>query len=163
MNKETLDRLMIDRAVGALDSDVEDLLDDYLERTGVAAEQYSSTHEVVRLSRNLLQMEEETALPAFRVPKPIRNRRRRFIVLQAAGVAAMLMIGFFIGRGLSAGNGSMPKRSVVVTVTSSQPASDSGIWSIDCTRLRSMPVRPSRWKWTSPIRQPELVNEGELL
>ncbi len=163
MDKETLDRLMIDRAVGALDADVETLLDTYLEQAGVSAEQYSSTCEVIRLSKDLLKTEGESVLPAFRGPKSVRNRQRQFVILQTTGIAAMLLIGFFIGRGRVADNEPVLKCPVVVSVASAPSDSDSGIWSINRFRKLSTSHRRSTWKWTSPVRQPEPVNPGELL
>lgn len=163
MNKETLDRLIIDRALGALDPDVETLLNDYLERAGISSEEHCLTHEVVRLSRNLLRTERDAALPAFRIPTPVRDRKRRLVVLQAAGVAAMLMIGFFFGRGYSGGSEPVSKRPLVVAVANEPSASGPGIWSINRYRKLSTSHRPASWKWTSAVRQPELVNQGELL
>ena len=161
MDKETLDRLLIDRALGALEPDVKELLDAYLQQAGVSADPYSETEDVVRLSRNLLKTEGEAVLPAFRGPKSVRNRQRQFVILQTTGIAAMLLIGFFIGRGRVADNEPVSKCPVVVSVASAP--SDSGIWSINRFRKLSTSNRRSTWKWTSPVRQPEPVNPGEIL
>jgi hypothetical protein len=164
MDEEILDRLMIDRAVGALDPDVEALLADYLKQAGISEEEPSLTCEVVRLSRNLLKTEEGAVLPRFRISQLVRKRHRRWVVLQTASVAAMLMIVFLMGRRHVVDNGPVPMRPVVTSVVTDPSTSGSGIWSINRFRKLSPSYRSSsRWNWTSSVRQPEPVSPGELL
>jgi hypothetical protein len=91
--------------------------------------------------------------------------RRRIRLLQPLGIAAALIVCFMLGRQF-AGIHSEPvvPRPVVAVSGSDYPKRPpSGIWSF---RREPVPVgrpeRTSRWKWTSPVRQPELLKQGEL-
>lgn len=164
MDKEIIDRLIIDRAVGVLDPDVEALLGDYLARNREIEERYLVTAEVIELSRTLLRSEDKTMLPDFRVPHQFEARRRRILPLQMVGIAAALLACFFMGRQFPNDGLPVSRPSIAFNVTAEQSTPKEGMWTIARSRMRpKAPIRATSWKWTSPVRQPEPVNEGELL
>jgi len=164
MDNEILDRLLIDRAVGALDPDVETLLDDYLARNREIEERFLETAEVVKLSRTLLRSEGNATLPAFQVPHEFRSSRRRILPLQIVGAAAALLVSFFLGRQYPDNELPQSRQSIAVSVPVETHPPSEGMWTITRTRLSpKRPIRTTYWKWTSPVRQPEAVNQGEVL
>jgi len=164
MNKEVIDRLIIDRAVGALDPDVETLLDDYLSQHQEIEDRFRATAEAVQLSRTLLRSEGDAPLPAFRMPDEFRSERRRIAPLQIVGIAAALLVCFFMGRHFPGNDRPVTRQSIAENTVDGQLKVNEGMWTIARTRMRPKPpIRSTSWKWTSPVRQPEPVNKGELL
>jgi len=163
MDHDTLDRILMDRAVGELDADVEALLDDYLERNPAVQERYLETIETVRLSRSLLRSEDREGLPAFQVPREFVVSRRRMITLQTVGMAASLLICFFMGRQFADDTKPIVRMPIVAQNASERLESTKGIWSLSRYRMDSKPVRESSWTWSSPVQQPKPLNQGELL
>jgi hypothetical protein len=108
MNAETLDRLMMDRALGAMEGDVAALLDAYLEASPQAAARARQTRETVDLARRALGSPgagdaPPPAYPRLRVQAAARARRRRGLLKQAAALAAVLVIGAALGALVSSG------------------------------------------------------------
>jgi len=164
MDKEVIDRLMIDRAVGVLDPDVEELLRDFLARNRDIEERYLATAEVIELSRTVLRSEDKTMLPDFRVPQEFEARRRRIVPLQIIGIAAALLACFFMGRQFPNDGQLVSRPAIAFNVAAEQSTPKEGMWTIARTRMQpKAPIRSTSWKWTSPVRQPEPVNKGELL
>jgi hypothetical protein len=163
MDNETLDRLMIDCALGALTPEVEVLLGDYFARDSDAHKQFMATREAVRMSRDLLRTEDVIGtLPFFGASNLMRVRRRHRMVLQGVGLAAALMTCFFMGRNFSERDRPERRPSIVSHVTAEPPASSPGMWSIASVQSPLKPIRTTHWKWTSPTRQPERITQGEL-
>ena len=157
MNKETLDALLIDRALGALSPDTEALLDAYLEHDPDTTIRMEQTLDSVNLARMALQDETPAPLPVFNAPRLVRRRRQIRYTLQAAGMAATLMIGLTLGINFPDTSGTVPPQLASVV-----PEAGSGIWAMAPNRLEKKTVRPARWKWHSPVQHPERINEGEL-
>jgi len=164
MDEEVIERLLIDRAVGALDPDVEALLCDFLAGNREIDERYLATAEVVELSRTLLRSEDKATLPEFRAQHDFGAQRRRIVPLQIVGIAAALLVCFFMGRQFPNDDLPVSRPSIAVHVDAAQSKPSEGMWTIARTRIRpKAPIRSTSWRWTSPVRQPEPVNEGELL
>lgn len=161
MNEDILDRLMIDHALGALEPDVEALLSDYLSKEAGTQSQFSSTHEVVQLTKELLRTDVNAGAHVFREPKRRRTELRRFILIPAIGAAAALMIIFTGMQDETEHSPAKKKQTVAVVVPNVEPSAGSGIWSTVERWETPRPRRTSRLKWTSPVRPPQLINEGE--
>lgn len=163
MDHDALDRLLMDRAVGELNADVEALLDEYLERHPATQEHYLETVETVKLSRSLLRSEDREGLPAFQVSREFVVSRRRMTTLQTVGMAASLLICFFMGRQFAENKKPIVRTPVVAQHMRERSESTTGIWSLSRFRTDSKPIRESNWKWSSPVQQPKPLNQGELL
>lgn len=159
MDKPTLDALLIDRALGALSAETEALLDAYLEKVPELAAERDQTRTAIDLAREVFHAESPVQLPEFRAPARLHRRRLHRYSLQAAGMAAALAIGFFIGQyHMDSAPGSVP--AAMHADLESEPAHEAaGIWSITPDRLRSTPGKASRWKWHSPVQQPQFITQ----
>jgi len=163
MNRETLNALLMDRALEALPSDTEMLLDAYLEQNPEAAAELEQVCEVVGLAKQVLKSEHPVSLPEFRIPLQIRRQKQRRYLSQAIGMAASLMMGLWIGhKVLITPPAPMPLTAVIEEAKPIQGNKHSGIWSMAPERHRKTSVRPSRWKWTSPIQKPKYLNQGDF-
>ena len=159
MDKEILDRLLMDRALGALEPDVEALLEHYLAQHPDDSVRCRETEDLVSLSRDLLRSTPPQSLPAM-TSVPLRRMKR----LQPLGIAAALLVCFMMGRKFAGVqlDPVVPHPVVAVSGLEHPKESLSGIWSLrrETVQVRR-PERSSRWKWTSPVRQPELLKQGE--
>jgi anti-sigma factor RsiW len=116
MNDETIERLIMDRALGALEDDVAALLDAYLKADPRAAERARQASETVDLARRVLAAPASGESPAPPFPRlwieaAERRRRRRRFLKQAAALAACLVIGVALGTLLFGGRASLPVSS----------------------------------------------------
>ncbi|MBN2685505.1 MAG: hypothetical protein JXR40_09525 [Pontiellaceae bacterium] len=162
MNEDILDRLMMDHALGTLEPDVEALLNDYLSKHADMRSQSSSTQEVVQLTKELLRTEESAVGHVIREPHCRKVLLRRLILLPAIGVAAALMIIFTSMQDNSEHPPTKKKQTVAAVVPRVETSAvGSGIWSTAERLETPKPRRTSRLKWTSPVRQPQLINQGE--
>jgi hypothetical protein len=101
MNREVLDRLLADRALGALEPDVCELLNAWLDHDADAdkrAREFSLATDLA--SRALGTVADETPLPPF--PATLlahaeRSQRRLRIITRAASLAACLLLGITVG------------------------------------------------------------------
>ena len=159
MNNETLDALLIDRALGALPPDTEALLAAYMVQHHGRAADLERTLNAVGLVRNALKEEGSAPLPDFRAPRTVRQQKQHRYTLQAAGMAAMLAIGLTFGRYLFDAPNNLQTHPIdVAVITEPTPIAQNGIWSITPARLERKAARASRWKWNSPVHQPERLN-----
>jgi hypothetical protein len=107
MNRETLDRLLVDRALGALDADSCELLAAYLVHDGDAAKRAEEFALAAELARGALGAACDSPLPdgephlppfpAARLARVERSRRRLLIITRAASLAACLLLGIAVG------------------------------------------------------------------
>jgi hypothetical protein len=162
MNSETLDRLLIDRATGALTPDVEALLEAWLDREPGLASQAAETAETVRLARQVLLPPREAELPPLKVePIPFAaNRSRRDLAYAlAACFTAGLVAGLLVMRGMPAAS---PRPSVVALNPPLPPpaAASSQFWSVQnlLSANRSAPAAAGpQVIWDSPVRKPRII------
>ena len=106
MNTETLDRLLMDRALGALPPDADALLAAYLDHDSASATRAQEFDAAAAAARRLFQQPASAGLPAFpalRIHKVEQARQRLRIVRHAAGLAAALVLGLGLGIGFSSG------------------------------------------------------------
>ena len=89
MKPDVIERLLLDRALGRLDPDVDALLADYLVKDASAATQAQELQEVVHLASEAVRQ------PALAVepPNPIRRLVWRHRAEQALALAASFVIG----------------------------------------------------------------------
>jgi len=98
MDSETLDRLMLDRGLGALPPDCEVLLVAYLETRTKAAAACREIQQTVDLARRALAEGPAQSLPAFPADRLMRARQSywvRRVAKGVVGVAASILIGFW--------------------------------------------------------------------
>ena len=167
MDADTLERLMIDRAMGALPADTEALLAAYLEHQPQATTQGKALDQTVSLARQTLDAAPpEAALPPFPVSRLARARRMRRLRL-AAALAACVLIGFGLG-----GFGPQPLPPAppevaqpVATMAIRPPTETIGsidratFWSARAWRERATRDRPSphrRVIWDSVVKWPRI-------
>ena len=174
MDADTLERLIMDRALGALPADTEALLAAYLEHQGQATTQAKGFDQIVSLARQALAAAAPpaAALPPFpkaKFARAQRMRRLRLAAVQAAALAACVLVGFSVGGfgshrpspSLPAPGGAQP----VAIVTIRPPAETSGstdrsaFWSAQAWYERSTRDRPSperRLIWDSVVKWPRI-------
>lgn len=100
MNPETLDRLLMDRALGGLSPDVEALLDSWLARNPDAAARARDYDSAAGAARQVLAINRDAMLPPLRIEQVRRlerTTRQLRIVRNIASLAAVLVIGVAIG------------------------------------------------------------------
>ena len=100
MKQEILNRLLIDRSLGALAPDVAALLEAYLEREPADSEAAAEIEESVRLARKALEGGPAVQLPPLKMlplpeQPPAEHRRRR--AWWPAELAAALVLGIGLG------------------------------------------------------------------
>lgn len=136
MDTETLERLATDRALGAMNADVEELFDACMRRDAAASRVADETRRTVEIAREAMREHPPSSMPAFPLEgfKQIDRWRRRVAAMgYAAGLAACLIIGIFIGRPSSPG--ATPRPVVHVSPPAAVPvvqrADEDGFWSIE--------------------------------
>lgn len=162
MDKQVLDRLMLDRSLGALNADVEQLLKAYLAAVPDAAavadgEQYART---VEAARQAMAARSKPAVPALKLHVPARYGLWR----SAMAAAAALVIGVALGAlGLGqrqahgpqeANNPAPPAASQIVQLARADAADH--FWSARrLSRQASGVQKMDTVNWTSPLRGQE--------
>jgi hypothetical protein len=168
MDQETLDRLLIDRELGALAPDAAVLLDAYLERDAQAAKRAREFGEAGDLARQALEADEPAVIPDF--PRRVLSqkyvsRRRWRVVGQGAALAACLGFGIWLGgtgSGRELGMSGGGQTPVVISVSRSEPPETSGddtrFWSarrLYRNAAESKPNPAKRFIWESPVSKPK--------
>lgn len=178
MDRETLERLLIDRSLGALDADGTALLEAYVAIDPGAAALERQIKETTELARRALQSGPVAALPEFPADQMLRaNRRQRSqrILRTAAAAAACVLIGLGVGALLFRGERPVARpasSSVAVSETADErneivavPAGGGpvdgalGFWSerrLSERHDRSRPAESVRVVWTSPVASPAI-------
>lgn len=173
MDAETLERLLMDRALGGLTPDVEALLDAYLERDSHAAARAAEFQAAAIAARRVLSTGSSAALPPFpavRLEHIGHVRRRLVLVRNVAGLAAALVLGVGLGAayfrhvGERAGGavplpGAAPAKVVAVASTVTPSRGSADFWSAQrlYEQMRSVkrPETP-RVFWSSSVQLPRL-------
>jgi hypothetical protein len=179
MKTETLDALLIDRALGALSPEVAELLENYLIQNPDAARQASSLLSTVQLARTAVATPSllKNRLPSLnRVRRALAVQRSRNFVWQMSKLAACVALGLTIGLagrfgGTSDGTPNAAAVSVRPAAGSVEPpaaAGRNGFWSLanfapdkaeHATAAAGLESR-YRLHWDSPVKMPHL--EGNL-
>ncbi len=171
MNHETLDRLLVDRALGGLEPDIRELLDAYLDCTPDAAARAQEFAAATDLARRALgEVGAAPALPPFpavALAAAARARRRMVIIGRAASLVACLLLGVAVGAwavrpaapGPAAGGPPPTPGAHVPVFVRAETSADGGFWS---TRrfyeemVERKPARAPQVEWFSPVCQPRI-------
>jgi anti-sigma factor RsiW len=152
MERDVLERLITDRALGGLSGDVEKLLEAYLAREPAHVRMVEETMQTVELARHAMRGPLPSSMPAFPVAgfaQIERWRRRVRQVGLVAGLAACVVLSFWIGRFSIVRQAATPSTIAVPTVksdsTSSPPTmlargtktSEDSFWSYEGIRARA--------------------------
>jgi hypothetical protein len=148
MDSEMLEKLLMDKALGAVSPEVGALLGAYLEGDARARKEAVAIDGVVGLARKAVGGGAELkAAPAFRADE-VRTVRRRRVIGRigaiAAGMAACLTVGFVLGAFRTRGGAQVGTVPVVAQVAGEVRMEDSktDFWSVE--RLRAMAKRNER-------------------
>ncbi len=174
MDAETLERLLMDRALGALSPDADALLTAYLEHDAEATERSREFAAAATSARHVLRRAAPATLPPFPAAgvQQLEQARRRLVwVRNAASMAAALVIGVGLGAWLTKqmpADGRTDVKPVVVEFVAKLPVAEpepaaNRFWSTQ--RLyeqarRTKRVEAARVIWDSPVLKPRL--RGEL-
>ena len=183
LNPETLERLLIDRALGALSPDVEALLASHLEGDRSASEDTQQLAVVVETARRALQGDAPKLppFPAEQLRRAQQRRRRAVVAGGGAAFVAAVAAGLVLGAMLFSRppHADAPKSavgrptSVVLTVdpeaggsdesaSEPPPAVSDGFWSMRRWRERAASARhgeTSSVRWDSPVKRPRFRGE----
>ena len=170
MNAKTLDRLLIDRALGSLSEDVAALLTAYLEQHPEASRRGGEFEDAATAARQVLRQPSSATLPPFptaAVQRSEQHRRRLTWARGVSGLAASLLAGVGLGSWLLApsatptsrhGPGDEPRGVAAVAVA--MPAAQSAdFWSTDSLVRRARRAgheHPVAVVWHSSVMQPNL-------
>ena len=179
MKTETLEALLIDRALGALSPEVAELLENYLIQNSDAAQQANSLASTVQLARTAAAGPNASTSPLpplERVRKALTVQRRQAFAWQLSKLAACMLLGLTIGLvsrfgGNPAGgpNASAAMvRSLATNDAANAVGNRNGFWSLaNFTPGKSEHATASvrldsryRLRWDSPVKMPHL--EGNL-
>lgn len=165
MDTETLDRLLMDRALGALSPDVETLVAAYLQHDENAAQRAREFGSAADAARDVLRESATVALPPFpavRVQALERARHRLVWVRNAAGLAAAVVIGVGLGFGLAPRPPVERPASPPSALYAAAPPG-RGFWSVSNLVNEAQAARRSpqaRVMWESPVALPKLRGES---
>lgn len=164
MNAETLDRLLLDRALGALTPDAAALLDAFLREHPeqlAAARRLDATTDLARKAL-AAPLTLDAKLPAFPRERIEAAQRRSHAAGWARGglaMAAALLLGFSAAWILLPRPPQSPPQIVDSTPRPrASTAPPPGMWSVERLRDRVQQGRtnvvPARLTWTRPGRRP---------
>jgi len=173
MDREALDRLLLDRSLGALSSDVEALLAAQIETDPSAQQRWSEYASVTTAARQVLHSNTVSSLPPFpsaRIQGLERTRRQLVLFRRVAGLAAALVVGTVLGSWWvrPAAPALQPdKRPAFVHQASGDTeragrSEKSDFWSIrrlHQTAQASARDGATRVIWDSPVSRPRIGGE----
>ncbi|HOB76342.1 MAG TPA: hypothetical protein PKG54_17665 [Phycisphaerae bacterium] len=173
MDSTTLERLLMDRALGQLSPDTEALLAAWLAEHPAARTLGEEIELTVAAARNTLTAGPAIPVPSFPAAEIVRRAGRSWSMWRMAGKAASLAACVLLGIGLHAlwnseASPHAPHIEPLQLVENSAPAPlppvaapspESGFWSAN--RLREQvrqrrPERGTRVIWDSPLSMPRL-------
>jgi hypothetical protein len=179
MKTETLEALLIDRALGALSPEVAELLENYLIQNPDAAQKANGLESTVQLARTVAAspvMSMGALPPLGRVRKALAVQRRHAFLWEFGKLAACVLVGLAIG--LASRFGGRPDGaldtsvalvgSVAVNDAAKAEEDRNGFWSLanlasEKSSQAAAGVRLEsryRLRWDSPVKMPHL--EGNL-
>jgi hypothetical protein len=177
MKTETLEALLIDRALGALSSEVAELLENYLIQNPDTARQANSLLSTVQLARTAMATPsplKNCVPPLDRVRRALAVQRSRRFLWQMSKLAACVALGLAIGLAARSGgrSGGMPNAAAVAVrpaAGSVEPAAGRNrFWALanfapdKAEHATAVDGPDSRYRlhWDSPVKMPHL--EGNL-
>lgn len=170
MKPETLEQLLIDRALGTLPADVGELIEAYLRSDSTAARAAASFTDTARLAREAIGVAESRTpeFPAERVRSAAAGRRMMNRARFGLSMAACVVFGLGAGWLWFASDAGRPEArrvspaapvEVVSLAASRERDTPHGIWSVDRI-LRNVGAKSMRGEaisklvWSSPIERP---------
>ena len=170
MKPETLESLLIDRALGGLPPEVDELLAAHLRLVPAAARQADGLAATVRRAREAVAAPATTPqrpLAVARLQAALRTQRWRALAGEGLRLAACVALGLAIGwrghavrRPVPPAAAPLPARSA--TVPAAPPPAD--FWSLaklETVQRRLPPPQANaadryRLRWDSPVKMPSL-------
>ncbi len=171
MDTQTLERLLMDRALGVLPADVEALLAAYLEQEPSAAQRAGEFARAAAAARRLLHSDAPASLPPFpavRIRHLQRTRRQLRWIRTLGGLAATVVLGVGLGvmfrdwRASPPLPAGLPGASQERQYAGAALLRSEGFWSVSRLHAwarRSDPSRTSNWSWKSTVSRPKLGGE----
>jgi hypothetical protein len=172
VDREALERLLIDSALVALPADSEALLRAYLAADADAAATAKRFDLTADLARRAMHDGRQAALPPFPLEGLVRaERRHRWAVglRTGFGLAACLALGLGLGSVLFRGQRNVAPPGLGGEVQIAQAGPDrtesrpsmavSGFWSTERLKKQAVVTEPSqtpRLIWDSPVARPRL-------
>ncbi len=177
MKTETLEALLVDRALGALPPEAGELLEAHLACDPEAARQAAGMEETIRLARQAVALPRPLPAPPLSCAQlrgKLKARRRRALAWELSRLAAAVLFGLTLG--WHARNGGAPSRAAALAphagpgrpavVADHEKPLDSagGFWALS-RFLAAQQARPtaggrrcgqSRLQWESPVKIPHL-------
>ena len=165
MDRETLDRLLMDEALGALPADVASLLAAYLERDPAGAARAREFAAAASAARRVFQQPLPTLLPPFpgREFRNVEQAQRRVRALRyVASMAAVLVVGIGLGLVFPRGPAVEPTPRIVLPPPGPVVAADEpepGFWSTqrlyeNARRTQRVETPPLIWDSTTSLPRP---------
>jgi hypothetical protein len=161
MDQATLERLMLDEALGALPADVSSLLAAYAQTLPGGGERLAVWQQVAATAKAAMPAEPAAVLPPFPARNLVSNPWRIGPVGLAAAAAALL-IGVGIGLWTPRRPAAAPQVAIVPQSIVAETPSNGGVhdfWSSQRLLASAMEEKhtPSAaWRWSSPVSEPEM-------
>ena len=155
MNSDCLQRLVMDRALDELSPDTAELLEAYLEDRPETSLEVREIEDTLSLARQVIRGPQRAAaeLPPLKLDRVILNRRgRRARWVGVLGMAACLMLGFWLGRG----GPILPTTAQSSNIGGAEQTAED-FWSV--RRLSARPATEDSTghvHWSSPSAWPQL-------
>jgi anti-sigma factor RsiW len=163
MNRAALENLIIDRRLGELPDDVEQLLDAYLLASPDAVSSVQEVESTLSMTKRALKASatDDMTLPSFpssRVATALAGRSlqsSRFLRWPVA-LAATLALGVFLGTRTNSPTTQRPSHSIPVVFSGIGDEAPSDFWSLSPRQSRSKysSTATSHVEWTSPLNWP---------
>jgi hypothetical protein len=179
MKTETLEALLIDRALGALSPEVAELIETHMVQNPDAIRQANSLEATVQLARTAVagaQASTRQSPPLDRVRKTLGVQRRQAFVRELGKLAACLLLGLTVGLLSRPGGRPAGEPAVAAAAVGPLAANDAAnvaggrneFWSLaNFTPGKSEQAGADarigsrhRLHWDSPVKMPHL--EGDL-
>lgn len=165
MDREVLERLLMDRALGALTPDVAAVLDAYVAMDAAAAARAREFDAAALAARQVLgpAMAEVPPFPAVRLARIDRTRRQLVLIRNVAGLAAAIVLGVVVGAWGFKPVAPFAGPGVVQATSRTVAAESGGFWSRERWLAAAQAARPSGHAaliWESPVERPRLRGES---
>lgn len=163
MNREALENLIIDRRLGELPGDVEQLLDAFLLASPDAGSSVQEVESTLSMTKRALKASatNDMTLPSFpssRVATALAGRSlqpSRFLQWPVA-LAATLALGVFLGTQTNSPTSQEPVQSIPVAFNEASDDAPGDFWSLSPrhSRTKNPSNATSHVEWSSPLNWP---------
>jgi hypothetical protein len=163
MNREALENLIIDRRLGELPGDVQQLLDAFLLASPDAGSSVQEVESTLSMTKRALKASatDDMTLPSFpssRVATALAGHSlqpSRFLRWPVA-LAATLALGVFLGTKANSPTSQGPSHSIPVVFSGIGDDAPSDFWSLSPrqSRTKNPSTATSHVEWISPLNWP---------